>query len=137
MTGLLEKMQAHLAELEQRVFALEAKNKVLKEVVVDPAQQDIMGDGAEAVTSASDPLKKNYKAPEQFSYAAAHIAFPKLKSIVGNKLATSNWEMWHRLILKHGWRCILKAAENIDPLKRWPDSVEQLIKEQPSEYRDV
>lgn len=135
MTGIVETIQAQLAALERRVYSLEHPPVPTSEPTIDLAQQDIMQ--PQPARMPDSPLEKNFRAPAQYSYATAHVAFPKLKAVVGTKLSPSNWEMWHRLVMAHGWRCLIKAAENIDPIKRWPDAVEQLIKERPLEYANV
>jgi hypothetical protein len=140
MTGLLESLQAHVADLEKRLYALEHAAKALPEVVVDPAQQDIMGDGdavAKAIPTGLPLLERNFHAPEEFSKAAAHVAFRKLKPVVDGKMTADKWPAWARLINKYGWRCIIKATEEALPNKRWPSDVEQLIKERPTEYANV
>lgn len=70
-----------------------------------------------------------------FAEVSYHPEYKRLAAIVGHqKLKGEDWDVWARIQGKHGWKRLLKAADRIEPLSRWPSSVEamcdQLMREE-------
>ena len=60
-----------------------------------------------------------------FCEAAFHPEYKRLGSIVGHgKLKAEYWDSWARIVAKYGWKTILRAADQVEPDKRWPSQTE-------------
>ena len=54
-----------------------------------------------------------------------HPEYKRLGAIVGpGKLKAEHWDSWARIVAKFGWKTVLRAAEQVEPEKRWPAAVE-------------
>jgi len=45
------------------------------------------------------------------------------------KLGPDKWPEWARIIAIHGWDRVIRAAEDLEPKKRWPPEVESLCRQ--------
>ena len=53
--------------------------------------------------------------------------FSRLQAILGRRLRdTEQWAPYARLVALHGWKRLLRAAEQADPDKRWAPDLEKL-----------
>lgn len=53
--------------------------------------------------------------------------FTRLQAILGRKLRdTDSWAPYARLVALHGWKRLIRAAEQADPDKRWANDLERL-----------
>lgn len=53
--------------------------------------------------------------------------FSRLQAILGRRLRdTDQWAPYARLVALHGWKRLLRAAEQADPDKRWAPDLEKL-----------
>ena len=128
--GMLEDMQAKLAELEQRLYQVEHPAKDPVSLVPDPDEQSIMGpSGAEP-----RPLPDPEKCPKEWAYARLHHKYQRLHAIVGSKLNKDNWPVWMAVIRKYDWPNTWRAAEELQADRRWPDATEALMQTNPSAY---
>jgi len=54
-----------------------------------------------------------------------HPEYKLLGAIVGHgKLRADHWDSWARIVAKYGWKTILRAADQVEPDKRWPAQTE-------------
>ncbi len=62
-----------------------------------------------------------------FCETAFHPEYKRLGAIVGNgKLKAEHWDSWARLVDKYSWPVLLRAADRVDPLSRWPAAIESI-----------
>jgi hypothetical protein len=65
-----------------------------------------------------------------FCEKAFHPQYKTLAKCVGvAKLGADKWPEWARIIALHGWDRVLRAAEDLDPKKRWPPEIEALCRQ--------
>lgn len=56
--------------------------------------------------------------------------YKALGAIVGHgKLKAEHWPTWARIVAVHGWKAVLRAADYLEPAKRWPAEVETLCRQ--------
>ena len=67
--------------------------------------------------------------PGAWQYVKLTEEYRRLVSIIGNgKIrCETDWLPWGRLVEKWGWTNLTKGAAATDPVKRWPNEVEQTI----------
>ena len=67
--------------------------------------------------------------PGAWQYVKLTEEYRKLLAIIGNgKIrCETDWLPWGRLVEKWKWVNVIKGAEATDPVKRWPNEVEQTI----------
>ena len=67
--------------------------------------------------------------PGVWQYVKLTEEYRKLLAIIGNGKIKSetDWLPWGRLVEKWKWVNVIKGAEATDPVKRWPNEVEQTI----------
>ena len=67
--------------------------------------------------------------PGAWQYVKLTEEYRRLVSIIGNgKIrCETDWLPWGRLVEKWGWTNLTKGAAATDPVKRWPNHVEQTI----------
>lgn len=59
-------------------------------------------------------------------YAKLLPEFAKLQAILGRSLRdTDSWAPYARLVALHGWKRLIRAAEQADPDKRWAPDLEK------------
>lgn len=67
--------------------------------------------------------------PGAWQYVKLTDEYRSLLAIIGNGKIKSeaHWLPWGRLVEKWGWKNLTKGAEATDPIKRWPNDIEQTI----------
>lgn len=54
--------------------------------------------------------------------------FKSLNALLGGKIRhQADWDKWSSMVVSYGWKNVTTAASKIEPVKRWPDQVEQVI----------
>lgn len=63
--------------------------------------------------------------------------FSRLQAILGRRIKeTDQWAPYARLVALHGWKRLLRAAEQADPDKRWAPDLERLCNQYAKEAAD-
>lgn len=70
-----------------------------------------------------------------FTETAYITEYKKLCVIIGkSKMNADSWDEWARIQSIFGWPLLIKAAEQCEPLKRWPPNVESICLQLKREY---
>jgi hypothetical protein len=65
-----------------------------------------------------------------FCEVAFHPEYKALGAVIGQgKLRADLWPAWSRLVALYGWKSVLRAAEYLEPEKRWAAEVESLCRQ--------
>jgi len=114
---------SHVSAVLSRIDFVIKDLTSLKLELQNADQMDIMGDGVKPVTHHQVIVSN-----KDIVYARTLEEFKSLNALLGGKIRNQDtWDTWTAIIIEWGWNNVIKATERIEPMKRWPNVIQQAL----------